>query len=52
MDPQGQPQFMQITVSSSPQSPTLLYALDATGTVWLFNFSKKKWSRLAGEREP
>jgi hypothetical protein len=51
MDPQGQPKFVQITTTVAPLSPTLLYALDSVGTVWLFNFSKKKWGRLATDRE-
>ena len=51
MDPQGQPKFVQITTTVAPLSPTLLYALDSAGTVWLFNFSKKKWGRLATDRE-
>jgi hypothetical protein len=51
MDPQGQPKFVQITTTVAPLSPTLLYALDSTGSVWLFNFAKKKWGRLANDRE-
>lgn len=51
MDPHGQPKFVQITTTVAPLSPTLLYALDSAGTVWLFNFSKKKWGRLATDRE-
>jgi hypothetical protein len=51
MDPQGQPKFVQITTTVAPQSPTLLYALDSTGSVWLFNFAKKKWGRLSNDRE-
>ena len=43
MDPQGQPRFVQITTTVAPLSPTLLYALDTDGSVWLFNFSRKKW---------
>lgn len=52
MDPQGQPKFVQIATTVAPLSPTLLYALDSTGSVWLFNFAKKKWGRLANDREP
>ena len=51
MDPQGQPKFVQITTTVAPLSPTLLYALDSTGSVWLFNFAKKKWGRLSNDRE-
>ena len=51
MDPRGQPKFVQITTTVAPMSPTLLYALDSNGGVWLFNFSKKKWSRLSTDRE-
>ena len=51
MDPQGQPKFVQITTTVAPLSPTLLYALDSAGSVWLFNFAKKKWARLANDRE-
>ena len=51
LDPQGQPKFVQITTTVAPLSPTLLYALDSTGSVWLFNFAKKKWGRLANDRE-
>jgi hypothetical protein len=51
MDPQGQPKFVQITTTVAPLSPTLLYALDSAGSVWLFNFAKKKWGRLANDRE-
>jgi len=51
MDPQGQPRFVQITTTVAPQSPTLLYALDTDGSVWLFNFSRKKWGRLSNDRE-
>jgi hypothetical protein len=51
MDPQGQPKFVQITTTVAPLSPTLLYALDTTGSVWLFNFAKKKWGRLSNDRE-
>jgi hypothetical protein len=51
MDPQGQPKFVQITTTVAPLSPTLLYALDSAGSVWLFNFAKKKWGRLSNDRE-
>lgn len=51
MDPQGQPKFVQIATTVAPLSPTLLYALDSSGSVWLFNFAKKKWGRLANDRE-
>jgi hypothetical protein len=51
MDPQGQPKFVQITTTVAPLSPTLLYALDTEGSVWLFNFAKKKWGRLSNDRE-
>ena len=51
MDPQGQPKFVQITTTVAPMSPTLLYALDSAGSVWLFNFAKKKWGRLSDDRE-
>jgi hypothetical protein len=51
MDPRGQPKFVQIATTVAPLSPTLLYALDSSGTVWLFNFAKKKWGRLANDRE-
>ena len=51
VDPQGQPKFVQIATTVAPLSPTLLYALDSSGTVWLFNFAKKKWGRLANDRE-
>jgi hypothetical protein len=51
LDPQGQPRFVQITTTVAPMSPTLLYALDTDGTVWLFNFSRKKWGRLPNDRE-
>lgn len=51
VDPQGQPKFIQITTTVAPLSPTLLYALDTTGSVWLFNFAKKKWGRLSNDRE-
>lgn len=51
IDPQGQPKFVQIATTVAPLSPTLLYALDSTGSVWLFNFAKKKWGRLANDRE-
>ena len=51
VDPQGQPKFVQITTTVAPLSPTLLYALDSTGSVWLFNFAKKKWGRLSNDRE-
>ncbi|HJR00245.1 MAG TPA: hypothetical protein VKA83_01315 [Methylomirabilota bacterium] len=51
MDPRGQPKFVQITTTVAPLSPTLLYALDSTGSVWLFNFAKKKWGRLSDDRE-
>ncbi len=51
VDPRGQPKFVQITTTVAPLSPTLLYALDSTGSVWLFNFAKKKWGRLADDRE-
>ena len=51
MDPQGQPKFVQIATTVAPLSPTLLYALDSTGSVWLFNFAKKKWGRLSNDRE-
>jgi hypothetical protein len=51
VDPQGQPRFVQITTTVAPMSPTLLYALDTDGTVWLFNFSRKKWGRLPNDRE-
>lgn len=50
-DPQGQPKFVQITTTVAPMSPTLLYALDSEGSVWLFNFAKKKWGRLSNDRE-
>lgn len=50
-DPQGQPRFVQITTTVAPMSPTLLYALDSAGSVWLFNFAKKKWGRLSNDRE-
>ena len=50
MDPQGQPKFVQITTTVAPMSPTLLYALDSAGSVWLFNFAKKKWGRLSNDR--
>lgn len=52
VDPQGQPKFVQIATTVAPLSPTLLYALDSSGSVWLFNFAKKKWGRLANDREP
>lgn len=52
MDPRGQPKFVQIATTVAPLSPTLLYALDSSGSVWLFNFAKKKWGRLANDREP
>jgi hypothetical protein len=51
VDPQGQPKFVQITTTVAPMSPTLLYALDTDGSVWLFNFSRKKWGRLPNDRE-
>jgi hypothetical protein len=51
VDPQGQPKFVQITTTVAPMSPTLLYALDSDGSVWLFNFSRKKWGRLPNDRE-
>jgi len=51
LDPQGQPKFVQITTIVAPMSPTLLYALDSDGSVWLFNFSRKKWGRLPNDRE-
>jgi hypothetical protein len=51
VDPQGQPKFVQITTTVAPMSPTLLYALDSAGSVWLFNFAKKKWGRLSNDRE-
>ncbi len=51
VDPRGQPKFVQIATTVAPLSPTLLYALDSSGTVWLFNFAKKKWGRLANDRE-
>jgi hypothetical protein len=51
LDPQGQPKFVQITTTVAPMSPTLLYALDSAGSVWLFNFAKKKWGRLSNDRE-
>ncbi len=51
MDPRGQPKFVQIATTVAPLSPTLLYALDSSGSVWLFNFAKKKWGRLANDRE-
>jgi hypothetical protein len=51
MDPQGQPKFVQIATTVAPMAPTLLYALDTSGSVWLFNFSKKKWGRLSNDRE-
>jgi len=51
VDPQGQPKFVQITTTVAPLSPTLLYALDTDGSVWLFNFAKKKWGRLSNDRE-
>ena len=51
LDPQGQPKFVQITTTVAPLSPTLLYALDTNGSVWLFNFAKKKWGRLSNDRE-
>ena len=51
MDPQAEPKFVQITTTIAPQSPTLLYALDTSGGVWLFNFAKKKWGRLSTERD-
>jgi hypothetical protein len=51
VDPQGQPKFVQITTTVAPLSPTLLYALDSDGSVWLFNFAKKKWGRLSNDRE-
>jgi len=51
LDPQGRPRFAQIATTAAPMSPTLLYALDAAGSVWLFNFAKKKWGRLSNDRE-
>jgi hypothetical protein len=51
MDMSAEPKFVQTTTTVAPQSPTLLYALDISGDVWLFNFSKKKWGRLSSERE-
>jgi hypothetical protein len=51
MDPNVEPKFVQITTTIAPQSPTLLYALDTAGSVWLFNFSRKKWGRLSTERD-
>lgn len=51
LDPQGQPKFVQITTTVAPMSPTLLYALATDGSVWLFNFSRKKWGRLPSDRE-
>jgi len=48
---QTESKFIQIAATVAPQSPTLLYALDESGIVWLFNFSKKRWSRLSSERE-
>jgi hypothetical protein len=51
-DTPAEPKFVQIATTVAPQSPTLLYALDTSGDVWLFNFSKKKWGRLSSEREP
>jgi hypothetical protein len=51
MDVQAEPKFVQIATTVAPMSPTLLYALDTAGGVWLFNFSKKRWGRISSERE-
>ncbi len=39
MDMPAEPKFVQISTAVMPQSPTLLYALDAAGDVWLFKGS-------------
>ena len=49
--PQFTPKFVQIALAVAPQSPQLLFALDASGDVWSFNFSKKKWAKVPGERD-
>jgi hypothetical protein len=47
--PKSAGKFIQIATASTDESDAL-YALDADGSVWMFNFDDERWESLSSER--
>ena len=47
-----EPKFVQITAAQVSESFARIYALDASGGVWEYDFNHKRWHALEEAREP
>ena len=48
----AEPKFVQITAAEASEDFARVYALDASGRVWEYDFNHRRWHALEEAREP